>query len=140
LAGGINQFAYADLNPINKIDPDGFQPFTGVPNNLNPFGLPDWLSDEFEDIIRRFPKYLWKRLEATGQATEGCLYCTAKCMVTVILPSATQTYFLRNVLLEATKGVAKQALKKAIPIYNVADTIVTAGLTIDCVINCEKKE
>jgi len=131
LRGGINFYAYVRNNPIRLLD------FSGLACG-DTFG-DCWFEREFERRVRALPRYIWEDIKAVGKASSDCLYCTAECTLTVILPSVSTSYAVKKIVFEAAEGLAKQALKKAIPIYNIADTVVTAGLSIDCIINCAQK-
>ena len=98
---------------------------------LDPYGLACgdtfgdcWFEQEFEGFVNEIPNYVKKCITESAEASRDCVYCTAKCTIEVVLPSAAQSHMIKKVLYETAKGLAKKALGEAIPYYNVVDNIV----------------
>ena len=132
LEGGINLFEYCLNSPINLMDPEGLFG-SHIPGDMrNP--VERRLKDLGDEVDRKI-----KEFKVKSKAVDDCIYCTAKCTVEVVLPSAVQSSLVKEVLLEAAEDLAKEGLEKAIPYYNVADVAVTSGLIADCAVTCVSK-
>ena len=135
IKGGINLFGYANTNPINVMDPLGL----------------DWI-DDFEDGIEGHGPWtepidptiiddtINETITAFSDAYNKCVHCAVECTLGVALPSELTSAVLRDILIKRAKGLAKASLKKAVPYYNVVDTIVVTGLMAECVISCQSKQ
>ncbi len=126
---GINLYTYVENDSVNWIDPMGLRFF--LPPYLDP--EVDAFTDAFEDLGRTI-------ITETADAYENCVHCAVKCTLGVAFPSEATGAVIRQILKEGAKDLARAALKKVIPYYNVADLIVTGGMMASCVVDCKSGE
>jgi RHS repeat-associated protein len=129
MEGGINLFSYTINNPLKYMDPKAlFLPG----DTRNPFEIH---MRYFENKVER----KIKKIKSRSKAYTKCTRCAVICTVKVALPAAAQGAAFKEVLYKTAKGLAREALEKAIPYYNIVETTITGGKVAKCSIQCVSK-
>ncbi len=126
LDGGINLFAYADNDPINKSDPEGLNPL-GIPFGQGIPGL-DREGRALENVVTR-----------TSTMTFEYMDCVVECTIPVVAGEAA-TQQMQKSAMKAAKKAAKKWIIKGIPVVGGFSTAVSGYQTIKCFVKCSDPE
>ena len=146
-------YGYVGANPVNSLDQWGLKLksiwYDEVLNNPDKYTSSSVErarrvkeSDEYWDDIFYGTDHWWnfstdftKMAQwAVGHSDE--LTCSAECTFAVIADSFVADKGVEIMIKTTALALAKEGIKKGIPIYNVYSTLATGKTVISCVLNC----